>query len=37
MQEIDIAALRRILKAQGMVDQYDSTSAPNVPVFSPPE
>jgi hypothetical protein len=36
-QEIDITALRRILKAQGMVDQYDSTVAPNVPVFSPPE
>jgi hypothetical protein len=36
-QDVDITALRRILKAEGMVDQYDSTTAPNVPVFSPPE
>ncbi|HEV2017858.1 MAG TPA: FAD-dependent oxidoreductase [Gemmatimonadaceae bacterium] len=34
-QDIDITALRRILKAEGMVDQYDSTSAPSVPRFSP--
>ena len=34
-QDIDITALRRILKAEGMVDQYDSTTAPNVPRFSP--
>jgi hypothetical protein len=36
-QDVDITALRRILKAEGMVDQYDSTTAPNVPLFSPPE
>ena len=35
-QDIDITALRRILKAEGMVDQYDSTTAPSVPSFSPP-
>jgi hypothetical protein len=34
-QEIDIAALRRILKGAGMVDQYDSTTAPSVPPFFP--
>ena len=33
-QDIDIAALRRILKAEGMVDTYDSTTAPVVPPFS---
>ena len=33
-QDIDITSLRRILKAQGMVDTYDSTTAPNVPPFS---
>ena len=36
-QDIDITSLRRILKAQGMVDRYDSTTAPSVPSFSPPE
>lgn len=35
VQEIDITALRRILKAEGMVEQYDSTTAPSVPGFSP--
>ncbi len=34
-QDIDVTALRRILKAEGMVDQYDSTIAPAVPTFSP--
>ncbi|MDQ6690314.1 MAG: FAD-dependent oxidoreductase [Gemmatimonadota bacterium] len=34
-QDIDIAALRRILKSEGMVDQYDSTTAPSVAPFSP--
>jgi hypothetical protein len=34
-QDIDIAALRRILKSAGMVDQYDSTTAPSVPLFAP--
>jgi hypothetical protein len=34
-QDIDVTALRRILKAEGMVDQYDSTVAPVVPSFSP--
>jgi hypothetical protein len=34
-QDIDITSLRRILKAQGMVDKYDSTTAPSVPPFSP--
>jgi hypothetical protein len=33
-QDIDITSLRRILKAQGMVDKYDSTTAPSVPTFS---
>jgi hypothetical protein len=33
-QDIDITSLRRILKAQGMVDKYDSTTAPSVPPFS---
>jgi hypothetical protein len=34
-QDIDVTALRRLLKAQGMVDNYDSTTAPSVPLFSP--
>jgi hypothetical protein len=34
VQEIDITALRRILKAERMVDHYDSTTAPSVPPFS---
>jgi hypothetical protein len=34
LQEIDITSLRRILKAQGMIDKYDSTTAPSVPPFS---
>jgi hypothetical protein len=34
-QDIDITSLRRILKAEGMVDKYDSTTAPSVPRFSP--
>jgi hypothetical protein len=34
-QDIDIAALRRILKGEGMVDQYDSATAPRVLPFSP--
>jgi hypothetical protein len=34
-QDIDVTALRRLLKAQGMVDHYDSTTAPSVPSFSP--
>ena len=34
-QDIDITSLRRLLKAGGMVDKYDSTTAPSVPWFSP--
>jgi hypothetical protein len=34
-QDIDVTALRRLLQAQGMVDHYDSTTAPSVPSFSP--
>jgi hypothetical protein len=34
-QDIDITSLRRILKAEGMVDQYDSITAPSVPRFTP--
>jgi hypothetical protein len=33
VQEIDITALRRILKGAGMADKYDSTTAPSVPSF----
>src|ERR1700694_5830606 len=34
-QDIDITSLRRLLKAEGMVDKYDSTTAPSVARFSP--